>query len=276
MLRNGFRPAVSYAGLSRRHGGWRLGPGRRPRLAPDAADARPARSPSPTMRCVTSWVSRRIPSRLPGRSATSTRPATSCMPARVALRGPIPRPSTCTAPKASCCCRRRCRGSARRSPAARPMGRARSRPARATWASLAHSHVRTVGGHGAPSLGRPNRPLSPSWWYGAPSGAPIPLDGAQTLVYGALFDGDGNPETGSVATADAPNDTYQGTDRWYELIYLPDDQYWGLVVTDQTVAGGGAAAMRRHPVARAPSSMATRSPGPSPSRSSRHPCRPGA
>ena len=65
--------------------------------------------------------------------------------------------------------------------------------------------------------------------------AAIPRDGDRMLVYGAAFDGDGRSVTGLKPGADFPNDTYQGTDRWYEATYEPDKMAWTMGVTDQTL-----------------------------------------
>ena len=62
-------------------------------------------------------------------------------------------------------------------------------------------------------------------------GGPIPLKGTDKLVYGAVFDGDGKPATAWPASADFPNDTYQGTDQWFEATYDPATDAWTVATT---------------------------------------------
>jgi len=65
----------------------------------------------------------------------------------------------------------------------------------------------------------------------------IPLSGPDHLIYGAVFDGDRDAADDWVAIPPFDWDLFQGTDRWYELVYDAAAGRWSLLVTQLSPSG---------------------------------------
>ncbi len=73
---------------------------------------------------------------------------------------------------------------------------------------------------------------------------PIPQESSDgMLIYSLVLDADGDPANNFVAEEPFNNDFFQGTDRWYELVYTPELGWYLTVDRNETLSDARAAIM---------------------------------
>lgn len=91
-----------------------------------------------------------------------------------------------------------------------------------------------------------NNPIEPGPMFVAAArfAEPIPQESSDGLViYSLVLDADGDPANNFEAEEPFNNDFFQGTDRWYELVYTPELGWYLTVDRNETLSNARAAIM---------------------------------